>query len=463
MTEWSVSFSMTVGRDGYCGCSTTNPTPEGSVMQVIPTMKVPYHSGVVSACRRVLRCLARAGLLMFAGFCTGCASPVLATKAETAQIQPMAGYTFAHFRVDELGQRRFGDEISAITDTIGKASSDPGPLVVVFVHGWKHDAADTDTNVQKFHVLLKELSGSATVRTGAGQREVIGIYVSWPANDLSSFGPIQNLTFWNTRDRADRVWHGGEVSKLLDHLHVRVPEKKGFLLTIGHSFGARIVFGSIRSTIASAIVRDGNIAAAGDACEKGSVCKPIKGFGDLVVLLNPAFEAYQYQTFAQYGGGHWAKPDPASANYRNVEGWPRAQLPLILTVGAENDKDTSSLWSFAHLLGAPLLKTTLTNHQNYVTHSLRVTPKASGQNATAHPRPTPENLAAILDRTRALSDVGNATLEPVGAPSNSPFIVARADKDLIDGHGGIWEPPFLRFLVEYMGTWLEARRLRNGY
>lgn len=354
------------------------------------------------------------------------------------QVDSSGPYTFAYFRVDELGRRMYCDEVTNITKVVHKAPGTAGPLVVVYVHGWKHDASPDDPDVLSFRAVLKELVTAQATQGGVGQRRVVGVYVGWPANPGSMLG-LENVTFWDTKLRADDIASNGEVSKLLDHLNANVRDNDGLLVVIGHSFGARLVFEAVHQTIGSKVIEEGRARPGEAACSGNVVCHRIRGLGDLVVLLNPAFEAARYTTYFQYGGGN-ARHDA------NIETWQATQPPLVLTIGAENDVATKTYWKWAHLGSDPAKETTLTNYVPYLTHELRCV-ETSG---------VPLNPGNVLDRMQDLT-IGCARLRPVGGLSNSPFIVALADSKVINNHNGIWSPALHEFLVNYVGQLNEVK------
>lgn len=376
--------------------------------------------------------------------------------APSPQVEAGPDYTFVRFRLDELGIRQHCDQVQAVTTAASSSPNDAGPLVVVFVHGWKHDGSLNDAYVTSFRDFLAKLSAARRSQSTAWKRRVVGVYVSWPANDGAWAGPLQNTKFWETRDRADRVARGREVSKLLTHLKKRFGYEKsqqgkedGVLVTIGHSFGARIVFESVQQVIADNVVEQGS-AKPGEACTGNVVCHPVSGFGELVVLLNPAFEAAQFNTFHRFSGGNWQKSVPPSSDI--LESWPQMQPPLLLALGAINDEATTWPWQIGHAGGPTLLSTTLTNHDPFVTHDLVFDAKVANDK--------PADGLGILDRTRTLGPLRGVTLVPRGNANNSPFVVARVDPQVIDGHSGIWTATLRDFLVDYLDQLQLVKRMK---
>jgi hypothetical protein len=53
--------------------------------------------------------------------------------------------------------------------------------IIIFVHGWKHNDAPTDTNVLAFHRFLQQMAEMELQRapTYWPARKVVGIYIGW--------------------------------------------------------------------------------------------------------------------------------------------------------------------------------------------------------------------------------------------------------------------------------------------
>jgi hypothetical protein len=54
-------------------------------------------------------------------------------------------------------------------------------LIVVFIHGWKHNAAANDTSLQSFRGVLRDARFSEDLRSEdrGRDRKVLGVYLSW--------------------------------------------------------------------------------------------------------------------------------------------------------------------------------------------------------------------------------------------------------------------------------------------
>jgi hypothetical protein len=81
------------------------------------------------------------------------------------------------------------------------------PIIVVFVHGWKHSARDSDDNVRSFRRLLHAHAHAEFLvpRQEGCRRRVVGLYVGWRGLTWHWLNVVQNLTFWGRKEGALRV------------------------------------------------------------------------------------------------------------------------------------------------------------------------------------------------------------------------------------------------------------------
>lgn len=150
-----------------------------------------------------------------------------------------------------------------------------GIALVVFVHGWKHNASTEDENVRSFVHALESIQSKGVV----GKKKLIGIYVGWRGLSLHGL-QSENITFWDRKATAEEVGRGGVTKFLLDLEHISKSNDKNFMMTIGHSFGGAIALSALHDVLLYKML----------AAERGD---PLVPFGDGVILLNPAIEANQ--------------------------------------------------------------------------------------------------------------------------------------------------------------------------
>ncbi len=202
-------------------------------------------------------------------------------------------YQLGFVEIDDQGQIRDRQQMDALLDDIYKTAAFDNVLLNVFVHGWHHNAAPGDSNIEGFKDNLKKLSQiehQYSQTEGYRPRKVIGIYLGWRGESID-FPGLKYTTFWDRKSTAEDVGYLG-VTELLLKLeeitnvkNTQPPKFRSRLVVIGHSFGGAAVYNAISQIMASRFIN-----SKPDKNFTGSVL----GFGDLVVLLNPAFEAMQF-------------------------------------------------------------------------------------------------------------------------------------------------------------------------
>jgi pimeloyl-ACP methyl ester carboxylesterase len=198
-------------------------------------------------------------------------------------------------------------------------------LIVVFIHGWKHNAESDDTSLQSFRSVLRDTCLSERQRRN--RRQILGVYLSW--RGLSSSGNVfwTNASFWARKKAATKVALGC-VREILAWLRafqvarnqpndVDVLDRGTRVIVAGHSFGGLILFTAVSEYLIESVVRC--------ICNGELIVQP---FGDLIILINPAFEAARYL--------------PLYSAARKAD-YPKNQRPCFLAVTSTND-DATKYW-----------------------------------------------------------------------------------------------------------------------
>lgn len=416
----------------------------------------------------------------------------------------------AHVRMavvecDEHGWFRDRTQARAVLDSVQALSRRRNVAVVLYVHGWRHNAATRDGDVRSFRGTLQylgeelqrdDLRRMRLAATGQETADVVGIYVGWrgkawpeiPVTALNLINYPVYFTFWSRKAAAGRVGQGdlSEFVRELDALQraINEPTRQGTrtvmsLVTIGHSFGGHALFDATRQAIEGHLVSAITGAASTLDAPVGSrlydvpgalpdSCRRIvQGLGDLVVLINPAIEAASYRRIDQL---------VRQTRFRHD------QTPVLVTVSARNDAARNTLFTlgrFVSHFGAPvqsrdqarMLGHALGSWSPQLTHHLalaadtpenrrrasrRVTdPRPPG---TSGPAPEPASNAETQQSAQQLKgaigaarQVGFLRLES-RAPGfdGKPAYVIEADREVIDNHSDFFRVEFVRWLVDFM-------------
>ena len=122
----------------------------------------------------------------------------------------------------------------------------PGVVVVVFAHGWKHNASICDENVVCFREVLTGLDNLERVQAAASgyePRRVVGVYLGWRGLSVKP-RLLKELTFYKRKATAHRIGEGdvlgvfGRLEALRDRLNATADRSR--LIIVGHSFGGAL-------------------------------------------------------------------------------------------------------------------------------------------------------------------------------------------------------------------------------
>lgn len=362
------------------------------------------------------------------------------------------GYTLFTVEFDDQGWFHQDAQRDALFRYLDQ-TKDQDFLIIVFIHGWKHNALPDDENLLSFHTLLREARQSEVQRPPpSGPRRVLGVYISW--RGLTWTWPVlRELTFFGRKATAGRV-AVGSTREILARLKLfqdgRQPPSGGEpqtrLILVGHSFGGLILFSAVSEYLIEG-------AAAPGA---------IKPFGDLVILVNPAFEAARYQ--------------PLHTVVANRSDYDAYQRTCFIAITATNDWATGLAFPIGRWFGTFFQSTrsrlqrranlNTVGHLDWMlTHELTATGKrkpskqgryvgrvsgspgdeeAEFQEFNARYRP---NGHFEPRWTRQYSS--GAVLRHVKGNPDSPFWVVAASPDVINGHNGIFGVTFLDFMRQF--------------
>ncbi len=395
-----------------------------------------------------------------------CAQSAVQVLQPVSADQP--GYVLGFIELDDQGQlwdRRQLDAVVASVDLQTSGGTDDY-LMVVFVHGWKHNAGAEDSNVASFRQALTQLSATEiqlSNRQHRPARKVIGVFLGWRGASITTPW-IENLTFWERKNTAHEVGHG-QVTEVLQRLDVirqqriaRDPKSRSRLVVVGHSFGGAVVFSALSQILESRFV-----LTAGTAAKPTG---PVQGFGNLVVLINPAFEAQLYQPL-----------NDLSAQQTTYE---PSQLPVLAILTSEADLATKVAFPIGRWFSTRFEKLRSVQRRNpisgstegidqrqadvaavghfdpYKTHTLRAVERRAAPAPTDVAGTAAQNVDASAIATQGWEDdapggsiefPGSVLQRTRNSAPRDPYLLIRVDKRLIKDHNDIWRPDIRDFIT----------------
>jgi pimeloyl-ACP methyl ester carboxylesterase len=373
-------------------------------------------------------------------------------------------YWLGFIEFDDQGQLFDRRQMYAVLGQIAVESANDDFILVVFVHGWKHNAREGDDNIDHFRDVLQRLSQTETALSQAQKlppRKVLGVYLGWRGESVSVPG-LDNVTFWDRKNTAHKVGHGAvtEVLNRIDQIRQTKDAQDGSghsrsrVVVVGHSFGGAVVFSALEQILESRFVQSpGPAGVVGDAA----------GFGNLVVLVNPAFEALLYS--------------PLSDMSTERASYFESQLPVLAVLTSETDDATKIAFPIGRWFSQFFEKERTQKRSNpishteetiserradmtavghfdpYRTHTLSASGKAA---AEVRARPAKERAQSVLsvaesweqDRPGGTIDFPGSVLKRTAASAGrNPYLVIGVDRALIPNHDDIWDPRVESFIA----------------
>lgn len=378
-------------------------------------------------------------------------------------------YYLSFIEFDDQGQLWDRNQLHNMLKTYQPIAGVDDVLLVAFIHGWHHNASPEDDNIKEFRQLLTKLSQAES--NGGTRRKVLGVYIGWRGESLT-IPVIKHTTFWDRKNTAHKVGQQG-VTEVLLRLEEMANVKAGIdaakpqplksrLVTIGHSFGGAILYTALQQILEDRFIDSRkHKTSTGDA----------NGLGDLVVLMNPAFEALRYATLYDI-----------SQDY--CRGYFPTQLPRLAILTSETDRATG--WAFP---AGRIFSTFFETHTNIRRHTcegvgkerpMNIAEGEADRHTVGHFSPyLTHRLIPLTTSAQRSNDFNYRTLQTLWAEQkisgsfifentelvhlgktvpNNPYLNIQVDTRLIEGHNDIWHDhvvSFVRDLILISTTPLE--------
>ncbi len=381
---------------------------------------------------------------------TGCSYDAVTPEARRYSIEEYDDHWAGYVEFDDEGWLYRGDgqasQIAAFERRLQQdlrvpRYRDTDFIVVAFVHGWHHNAHDSDCNVHDFRTLLRvaaERYAKAYPVPFQKPRRIVGVYVGWRGESLNVDG-LRYSTVIDRRNAAERVAKGDvrELFAVLRKVQIDASRQAGQdesrmrTVVIGHSFGGLIAFNGLSPAVLNELTltrprtEDCTGVVNRISLENGSAgsassethLPPV--FPDLLMLINPAFEATRFESIHAQG--------------LVVDGCPFPDIrPKVVVVTSDTDQWTGPVFTFGQQVLTALEAYPKSDRRalerNANTHAIGFTDRYVTHRLTLNKDGKP---MATLDAA-GLSD---GPLDPC-----TPVWVVRAAGDIINGHDGFLYP-----------------------
>jgi len=377
--------------------------------------------------------------------------------------------------IDEQGIMANRAQAEAALKVAAEQQAD-GSYVIVFVHGWHHNASTGDANVRGFYDTL------ALVSRWNPHRRIKGIYIGWRGDSLPIPG-LRYITFWDRKNTSDEVGRGGLLEFLLRlerNVKSAGPNGNNRLVVVGHSFGASVTFNALAHLYLGRFL---------EGVHSREEKQRFRGYGDLVVLINPAIEAMRYMPF-QSALDYYSRP----ASQPRLD-FSRETRPALVVLSSETDRATRIAFPAARVFSTALEahgkisatnspdedgtysewamdRDTVGNFNGFQTHHPLLLSEETSDPLVPVSAKLRERCTSLEtgDMWRRLNtdvadrnDVrGGAVFPDSGVrvrripspaiPTGSPYIVAAVSRKIVDGHTDIGRPNLVCWINQLLDT-----------
>jgi hypothetical protein len=422
------------------------------------------------------------GVVLFAVGCTSnkpfrtnftpCNPTQAGADCTNAVIESTPDYKLGFVEFDDQGWFWDTNQVKAVEQMIrteagiNQTNNAQGIVIVLFVHGWKNNAAYDNDNVEMFRNILKQLGTAETIQTNHPTRKVVGIYAGW--RGLSAMlEPFKELSFWERKNTAHKVGGYGAMTELLvdletlqqagnDSLAANAPRTE--LIIVGHSFGGAAVYSAISEIVTERFV---------DTVKHG---EPLKPLGDQVILLNPAFEASRLYSLNQMAisiGQYPTNQRPALSIFTSKGDWAtHYAFPIGRFFSTMFEKNRDDQQKHANRDAVGWFTPFVTHDLVYNTNAEALASGNSTFNLTTkkHELHAPDKLQSSINNVhtqRAKWHPNNVTAatyyfdDSILKPRwnyrpGDPFLIVSVDKKIMKDHDDITNPVLINFLGEFM-------------
>jgi hypothetical protein len=392
-----------------------------------------------------------------------------------AVIETAPDYKLGFVEFDDQGWFWNRRQLSAVEKLIqaeagiGQSTNAEGIVMVLFLHGWKNNAAYDNENVGMFRATLTGLNKAEQAQSSLDTRKarkIVGVYAGWRGLS-ATLEPFKELSFWERKNTAQQIGHGAmtELLAVLENLQtasnkaMRPDAPRTELIIVGHSFGGAAVYSAISQIVTERFV---------DTIEHGV---PLKPLGDVVILLNPAFEASRHYNLNELAV--------------SISHYPESQRPVLAIFTSEGDWATHYAFPIGRFISTIFQKQRHDKPQGsanreavgwfkpFITHDLVYDAQAK-VNATDHTTLNPQTqehqphdqqkLQASIRNVHAQRQkwhpnapspatysFDDCTLNPKASfRPGDPFMIVSVDKKIMSGHNDITNPVLINFLREFV-------------
>jgi hypothetical protein len=375
-------------------------------------------------------------------------------------------YSFSFVEINDDGLFSDSAQIDHLMTDLKSKVNQTDTVILLYVHGWNHNARVGDDNVACFEELVK---ATAIMQSGYVAhdkkipRAVYGIYVGWPAVIYENEKLNKVATFFGRQSAADRIGERGALLQLFSRIsqlrHEPRPQQTKFVI-VSHSLGGRLTYKTLRPIMQNSVYESDNTKS------------PF--LADVAVLVNPALSAEEHTALAEL-----------------IEAQARPAIdkqPRFIIATSEKDEVLGSVYPWSQRFSSFIRGDYALNNKarvfpvglydRYVTHLLDLEGEyAHTSRGNACPTLRYDELEIVKGKRRVQSDAElynykvikhydedgtnekyRTVLTETGNKSKGPIMVVKVSGEIIPNHNDIFTSPFVDFVSRVVNVGLYGPR-----
>jgi hypothetical protein len=396
-----------------------------------------------------------------------------------------------------------------VVDMVKRETAEGGVLIV-FIHGWHHGPRTCDRDLCCFRRVLDELQKRRAAARGPDgealfnpKEKIVGVFIGWRGESLVLPG-LNSLTLFGRKAVAQRI--GRTVGKeiLVEFDQLWRDNDNLVMVSVGHSLGGAFLYEAMKGKLTGNIfdieekgmLRDYRSVRAREdreAAAKQNRKARRADIGDLVVLVNPAIEAIEWQPFDNdlpdddYSNSTREQLVAARMPYDKNEKYTSGkdpQMPVLMTVASKADSAVGKLFPFFRwvqflfsgrwdMFFKPQEWRGMGHYNPQTTHALNhpEVPLPPGYDPGEPTSPDCDcpfkntygammSAGFRLDKLDQQQTFGGYTMDLTPARRrrgpwdiHAPYFVVSTNKGVISAHSDIFNSVFVGFLVSFINAY----------
>lgn len=214
----------------------------------------------------------------------------VAYHSDLSAVEKEEEYLLGFIEFDDQGMFWDKQAKQIVLETIRRdIHQDKDAIIVIYVHGWQHNARGDDKQLDAFKNLLKQFSLLQKRQAEKDQIkpcEIIGLYLGWQGVRFN-YPLLSYLTFWDRKAVAERTGQRAASQLINEMYQIKkdkqsiFPNKQTKLVVLAHSLGANLAYNAIDQYIIDSV---------------NTVSDQEQSVIDLACLINPSLDALRFET-----------------------------------------------------------------------------------------------------------------------------------------------------------------------